>query len=675
MRSYIFRLAISFCLLLSVSMTTLAQTKAFDTTRMDTSADACENFFQFANGNWVKNTQIPASQSRWGTFNMLADNNQNILKEILESAAANTKAAKGSDSQLIGDLYSSCMDEAAIEKADAKPLNSQFAKIAKIKTAKELQTAIAEFHKSGTGMFFNFGGGPDAKNSNINIVNSGQGGLSLPNRDFYTNSDAKSIEIREKFVEYMTNMFKLLGDAPDKAAANAQTVMKIQMRLANASKAPVELRDPDKRYNKITLEEATKLTPNFSWTDYMKVRGVPTVQDLNLAQPDFFKEFDKVLTDTNVEDLKTYMRWMVVNGSANRLSKRFVDENFKFFNQYLAGTKEQQPRWKRCVGVVDGTLGEALGQEYIRKAFTSEAKKRMNEMIDNLVEAFRIRINGLEWMSAETKKQALIKLSTFKRKIGSADVLRGYKGLAIDRKSYFDNGNRATQFLSARNLEEIGKPVDKTRMGMTPPTVNASYSAQQNTITFPAGILQPPFFNFNADDAINYGAIVAVIGHEVSHGFDDSGSRFDSEGNLKMWWTPEDRKKFEERANCVVEQFNKYEVQPGVFINGRFTLGENIGDLGGLAAAYTAYQKSLEGKPRPANVDGFTPEQRFFLGWAQVWAAKSTPEFQINQVKTDTHSHQQYRVNGPMSNMKEFADAWGCKVGQKMVREKPCQIW
>jgi putative endopeptidase len=470
-------------------------------------------------------------------------------------------------------------------------------------------------------------------------------------------------------------MFKHLGDSPEKAAANAQTVMKIQMRLAHASLAPVELRDPDKRYNKMTLGDAARLTPGFSWTDYLAARGVPSINEINVGQPNFFIELDKVLTDTNIEDLKTYMRFMVVNSAAPRLSKRFVDENFSFFSQYLSGTKEQQPRWKRCVQVVDGAVGESLGQEYVKKAFKPEAKKRMSEMIDNLIEAFRVRINNLEWMSAETKKQALIKLSTFKPKIGSPETLRGYKGLELDRKSFFDNSVRTAQFLSARNLKDINQPVDKTRWGFTAPTVNASYSAQTNSITFPAGILQPPFFNFDADDAINYGAIVAVIGHEVSHGFDDSGSRFDAEGNLKMWWTPEDRKKFEERANCVVEQFNSYEIQPGVFINGRFTLGENIGDLGGLLAAYTAFKKSMEGKPRPANIDGFTPEQRFFLGWAQVWASISTPEFERNQVLTDPHSHQRWRVNGPTSNMPEFAEAFGCKVGQKMVRPNPCQIW
>ncbi len=482
-----FRFAISFCLLLTFSISTLAQTKAFDPSRMDTSADVCEDFFQYANGNWVKNTEIPPAFSRWGTFNILQDNNQAVLKEILENASK-TKAPAGSDAQLIGDLYTSCMDEVTIDKADAKPLQPHFNRIAKIKTVKDLQTAIAEFHRMGVGMFFGFGGGPDAKNSNLTIVNAGQGGLSLPNKDFYTKDDAKSKETRTKFVEYAMNMFKLLGDSEAAASAQATTVMNIQTRLANASKTQVELRDPDKRYNKMTLAEAAKLMPNFSWTNYMKIRGVAAVNDLNIGQPDFFKELDKILTETKIDDLKTYMRFMIVNGSSNRLSKRFADENFNFFSKYLSGTKEQQPRWKRCVGVVDGTVGESLGQEYIKKAFTPEARKRMNEMIDNLLAAFRVRINGLDWMGDDTKKQALIKLNAFKRKIGSPDVLLGYQGLKLDRKSYFDNGLRAAQFRIARDLQDVNKPVDKTRWGMTAPTVNAQYNPPFNDITFPAGI-------------------------------------------------------------------------------------------------------------------------------------------------------------------------------------------
>jgi putative endopeptidase len=668
------KIYIAATVLLAFSISSFAQTKAFDTSRMDTSVDACDDFFGYANGNWIRNTQIPPAFSRWGTFNILADNNQMLLKSLLESAASK-KSRKGSDEQLIGDLYSSCMDEAAIEKADAKPLSKHFKTIDAIRTPADLPAAIAAFHQMGVPMFFGFGAGPDLKNSSMNIANASQGGLTLPNRDFYDKDDAKSVEIREKFVAYMTNMFKLLGDSPDSAAANAKKVMAVQMRLALASKRPVELRNPDARYNKIKLADAVALTPNFSWAEYLKARGVGPIEDLNVGQPDFHKEFNKLLAESAIGDLKSYMRFMVVNAAAPRLSKRFVDENFDFFSRTLQGTKEQQPRWKRCVGTVDNTLGEALGMAYVREHFKPETKKRADEMIDQLFVAMGQRINALDWMSGETKVQAQKKLGTFKKKIGYPDKLRGYAGLKIDRKSFFDNGARSAVFNVRRNLQDINQPVDRTRWGFTTPTINASYNAINNEITFPAGILQPPFFNFNADDAINYGGIGGVIGHEISHGFDDSGSRFDSEGNLKMWWTDADRKKFEERANCVVDQFSKYEIQPSLFINGRLTLGENIGDLGGLEIAYTAFQNSLKGKPRPESVDGFTPEQRFFLGWAQVWATKSTPEFERQQVLTDSHSHARYRVNGPVSNMTEFARAFGCREGQKMVRKNICEIW
>ncbi|MBK8147318.1 MAG: M13 family metallopeptidase [Acidobacteria bacterium] len=673
-RTSFFRLMTTAAIICSFWTLTLAQSKAFDTSRMDTSVDACDDFFEYANGTWLRNTQIPPAFSRWGTFNILADNNQIILREILEKAAK-SKSKKGSDEQLIGDLYDSCMDEAAIEAADAKPLAAHFKRIEKIKTAKDLQAAIASFHQMGVQMFFGFGAGADLKNSNMNIANASQGGLSLPNRDFYDKDDAKSKETREKFVAYMTNMFKLLGDTPEAAAANSKTVMDVQMRLALASKRPVELRNPDARYNKIKLTDAAAITPNFSWDDYLKARGVAPITELNFGQPDFFKEVNKMLTETALADLKTYMRFMVVNAAAPRLSKKFVDENFDFFSRTLQGTKEQQPRWKRCVGTVDNTLGEALGMAYVRDNFKPETKKRADELIDQLFIAMGERIKQLDWMSAETKTQAAKKLGTFKKKIGYPDKLRGYAGLKINRKSFFENGARASQFNVRRNLQDVNQPVDRTRWGFTTPTINASYSPINNEITFPAGILQPPFFNFNADDAINYGGIGGVIGHEISHGFDDSGSRFDSEGNLKMWWTDDDRKKFEERANCVVDQFGKYEIQPNLFINGRLTLGENIGDLGGLEIAYTAFQNSLKGKPRPEKIDGFTAEQRFFLGWAQVWATKSTSEFERQQVLTDSHSHARYRVNGPTSNMTEFAQAFGCREGKKMVRKNICEIW
>jgi putative endopeptidase len=674
MHKFSFRFMTALMVALAFYTSAIAQNKAFDLSRMDTTADACTDFFQYANGTWVKNTEIPASESRWGSFNILADNNNKILHEILENAAK-TNSPTGSDLQLIGDFYSSCMNEAAIEKAGTKPIKKYFSRIRKISSVEDLQQEIALMHKSGFPAIFTFAGGADLKNSSMVIVNAGQGGLSLQSRNYYTDTDAKTVETREKFMEYMTNMFKHLGDDDSEAAANAKTVMDIQTRLAKASLAPADLRNPDKRYNKMTLAAAQEITPDFSWTNYMTTRGVPTVMEINIGQPDFFREVNAMLKDIPLESWKTYLRWMVLNSAAPGLSKTFADENFNFFGKYLSGTKEQQPRWKICVQSTDGILGEALGMEYVRKNFTPAAKARMDELINNLFVAMKERIDDLEWMSGETKKQAQGKLSAFKRKIGYPDVLRGYKGLTITSKSYATNVLNSRQFNVRRNHDDINKPVDRTRWGFTPPTVNASYSSGNNDITFPAGILQPPFFNFEADDAINYGGIGGVIGHEITHGFDDSGSRFDAEGNLKMWWTEDDRKKFEERAACVVRQFDGYEVQPGLFINGKLTLGENIGDFAGLTVSYDAFMRSLEGKPRPADIDGFTPEQRFFLGWAQVWAGKYSPAAEILQVKTNPHSLPRWRVNGPMSNMPQFAKAFGCKNGDKMIRTDICKIW
>lgn len=652
----------------------LAQSKAFDTGRMDTTADACTDFFQYANGSWLKNTEIPASEARWGTFNILADNNNAMLKDVLEHAAA-SNASPGSDAQLIGDFYGTCMDEAAIEKAGLMPLRPILSGIDKIKTTADLQKQIAVLHNTGIPVLFALGGGADLKNSSMVIVNAGQGGLSLPNRDYYTKDDVKSKETREKFVEYMTNMFKLLRQTPEQASASAKAVMDIQTRLAKASLPPVELRNPDNRYNKVTLKAAQDIIPNLALTRYLADRGIPAVSEINIGQPAFFKEVNAMVKDVPMESWKTYLRWMTVNAAAPALPKAFADENFNFFGKYLSGAKERQPRWKMCVQATDGNLGEALGMEYVKTAFTPAAKARMNELIDNLLAAMKDRVGGLEWMGAGTKEQAQRKVATFKRKIGYPDKLQGYKGLSIGRGSYAGNVLRSRQFQIKRNIDDINKPVDRTRWPYSPVTVNASYSGVNNDITFPAGILQPPFFNSEADDAINYGAIGGVIGHEITHGFDDSGSRFDADGNLKMWWTADDRSKFEERAACVVKQFNEYEVQSGLFINGKLTLGENIGDFAGLTVAYEAFMKSLAGKPRPANIDGFTPEQRFFLGWAQVWAGKYTPEAERLQVQTNSHSLPRWRVNGPLSNMPSFAKAFDCKSGQTMVRADSCVIW
>ena len=673
MRKTFFRSVTVLVMLYTLCLSTFAQGIAFDTSRMDRSVDACDDFFQFANGNWVKNTTIPASQSRWGSFNILAESNRDVLHDILENAAK-AKSKKGSNVQLIGDFYASCMDEAAIETAGLKPLAPYLTRINSMKSSSDVAPTIAWLHKNGVPVLFRLGGGPDAKNSNLVIVNAGQGGLSLPNKDYYTKMDARSVEIRVKFSDYMTNMFKLLGDNPDAAARNAQAVMDLQMRLANASKPPVELRDRDKNYNKIPVADAQKVIPNLPLDSYMKTRGIAPVKELNFGQPDFFAEVNKMLTEVPVDAWKTYFRWMLVSSNANALPKAFVDEAFNFNGRVLTGVKEQQPRWKRCVSATDGNLGEALGAEFVKTKYTPEAEAKMDSLISNLFVAMKSHIENLPWMSPETKQKALIKLTAYKRKIGYNKNPRGFKGLKIDRRSYAQNEINAGLFQLNRNVADIGKPTDKTRWGFTPPTVNASYNSSYNDITFPAGILQPPFFNFAADDAINYGGIGAVIGHEISHGFDDQGSKSDAQGNLISWWTPEDRTKFEARANCVVEQFNGYEVQTGLNVNGRLTLGENIGDLGGLNIAYTALMNDLNGK-EPEKIDGFTAAQRFFLGWAQVWAAKSTPEAERLQVLGDPHSAARWRVNGPISNMPEFWKAFGCKEGHRMVRKNACSIW
>ncbi len=675
MRILSFRFAVVMTVLLSLWTSALAQSSGFDTTRMDTSVDACTDFFQYANGTWLKKTEIPADRSRFGSFDILSDNNRTALRDILDTAVKNNKAAKGSNEQLIGDYYASCMDEAAIETLGTAPIEPYFKQIDSIKDVNSLQMTIANLQASGFPGIFSFGASPDIKNSTMNIASIGQGGLSLPNRDYYTKDDQKSVETRQKFVEYMTNMFKLLGDDANKAAAEAQTVLTMQTRFAMASKAPIELRNPEARYNKMTLSAANEIAPNIMLAKYISERGAPAVTEINIGQPDFLKEANKMMTDVPLDQWKTFLRWTVLNSSANLLPKKFADENFKFTGVYLRGAKEQEPRWKRCVGSTDGAVGEALGAEYVKKAFTPAAQKRVSELIDNLFAAYRERLSTLEWMSPETRQKAIVKLNAYQRKIGFNQNPRGFAGLQIDRGSYFGNSRRVSQFEIARNLKDIGQKVDRTRWGMTPPTVNAYYNSTYNEIVFPAGILQPPFFNDKADDAINYGAIGAVIGHEITHGFDDQGSKFDASGNYQSWWTPEDRKKFDERASCVADQFNGYEVAPGLNIQGRLTLGENIADLGGLTMAYAAYQKSLEGKPRPKNIDGFTPEQRFFLGYAQVWAAKARAEAERLQVQTDPHALPRWRVNGPLSNLPQFAEAFGCKQGNTMVRADFCKIW
>ena len=662
-----------FCLHLPVNAAGDAPSWGFSPGNLDRTCQPCDNFYQFAMGSWMKAHPIPAEYSSWGTFTQLRDNNLTALRTILDAATQATAPA-GSNEQKIGDFYASCMDTAAIESAGLKPIAADLNEITAINDRKSLDAAITRLQKQGAGVLFRFSSGQDIKDSSRVIAQASQGGLGMPDRDYYFRDDDKSKQLRADYEQHVAKMFTLAGDAPEKAADEAKTVMAIETALAKASRSRVELRDPEKNYHPMAIAEVNALTPDWPWQSYLQEVGAPKLDQVNIRQPEFFKAMNEELSSVPLADWKTYLRWHVIHANAPALPEKFVEENFDFYDRKLSGTKEMLPRWKRCVQSTDRNLGEALGQVYVDKYFPPAAKARAKEMVANLIAALREDIPTLSWMGPDTKKEALAKLEAFTVKIGYPDKWRDYSKLAIDRSSYDTNVRRSMEFEYARELAKIGKPVDRAEWGMTPPTVNAYYSSTMNEIVFPAGILQPPFYDPNADDAVNYGGIGAVIGHEISHGFDDQGSKFDGKGNLNEWWKPEDRKNFTERGDCVMNQFNGYEVEPGLHQNGKLVLGESIGDLGGLTIAYAAYEKSIEGK-RPKDIDGFTPEQRFFLGWAQVWGASQRAEAARLQTNTDPHPLARFRGNGPLSNMEAFAKAFGCKQGDAMVRQQSCKIW
>ena len=646
----------------------------FDTANLDKTCKPCDDFYQFAMGGWMKANPIPPEYSVWGSFSQLADKNQKNLREILE-AAASTKASPGTNEQKIGDFYASCMDTTSIDAAGSKPIEPELTLISAIQTLADLQSETERLHSKGVGVLFRFNSTQDAKDSTQVVGAAFQGGLGLPEREYYLKPDEKSKQLRDAYVKHVANMFALLGDSAAASGQEAATVLKIETALATASMKNTDLRDPDKTYHKMTLADLKTLTPTFSWESYFKAAGHAELKGINVAQPDFFKSLDAQLAATPIADWKTYLRWHLVNSAAPGLSEKFVNEEFDFRGKTLTGAKEIQPRWKRCVQATDRALGEALGQVYVQKYFPPAAKARALEMVHNLIAALRDDLQTLPWMGPETRTQATAKLEAFAVKIGYTDKWRDYSALKIDRRSYAENVVRASEFDFARRLNKIGKPVDRTEWGMTPPTVNAYNNSNMNEIVFPAGIMQPPFYDPNADDAVNYGGMGAVIGHEITHGFDDHGSKFDGKGNLKDWWTPEDLKNFTARAKCVSDQFDGYVVDGELHENGKLVLGESIADLGGLAIAYTGYEKSLQGKPRPPDRDGFTPEQRFFLGWAQVWGANERIEYARLMANTNPHPLGRFRGNGPLSNMAEFAKAFGCKHGEAMVREQACKIW
>jgi putative endopeptidase len=654
--------------------------KSLDLTAIDTSIDACTDFYNYACGGWRKNNPVPGDKGRWGRFDELREFNLYTLKDILDETSKPT-ATRTPVEQQVGDFYASCMDTPAIDAAGLKPIAGDLERVAAAGSKEDLLRVMAALRRDGLGTLFNFGVGPDLKDSTKTIMNVDQGGTSLPERDYYLKDDPKNVETREKYVAHVTRMFTLAGDSEQQAGARAKSVLALETRLAAAQLDRVARRDPNNRDHPMTADALKGLAPGLDIAGYIAAAEAPAFTDVNVGWPDFFKALDATWRETSLDDLKSYARWRVLNASAVALASAFEQEHFDFFERYLRGIKEQPPRWKTCVAVVDDGLGEALGQLYVRQAFGGESKARTIELVNALTVALEQDITTLDWMTPETKARAIEKLKKLgKQKIGYPDKWRDYSSVSVDRADFSGNSRRADRFEVKRNYDKLGKPVDRTEWGMTPPTVNAYYASQLAEIVFPAGILQPPFFDSKADDAVNFGAIGAVIGHELSHGFDDSGRKFDGDGNLKDWWTETDAKAFEERAACIADQYSGYspvndpKTGKPAFVNGKLTLGENIGDNGGVRIALMALTNTLKGKDRTV-VSGYTPEQRFFLGFAQVWCQNSTDADALQRIFTDPHSPGRFRTNGTISNMPDFQQAFSCKPGTPMAPEKRCRVW
>ncbi|MDQ1558020.1 MAG: putative endopeptidase [Pyrinomonadaceae bacterium] len=668
-------LASLFTIFLTAQM--VAAQTAINLGAVDRNVAPCQDFYQYAVGGWLAANPIPASFSSWGTDSVLAEKNRDVLHEILEAASKNTKAARGSSEQKVGDFYASCMAEEKIEAEGLKPLAAELARIAALKDKRQLPALIAHLHDIGVNALFISDSKQDAKNSAEVIFEVWQGGLGLPEGEYYTKDDDEKKHIREEYLKHVARMFALSGADAATSTANAQTVFNFEKRLAESWMPRVDRRDPDNVYHRQTRAQLQASAPNFDWSTYFKTIGLTRPTDINVGQPKYFERANQQLAAASLDEWKTYLRWRVLDDFASTLPRAFVEADFNFYQKTLRGTTEQLPRWKRCVAATDGALGEALGEVYVKRVFPPAAKARALELVSNLTSALRDDLSALAWMSDATRKQAAAKLDTFIRKIGYPDRWRDYSALTVERRSYAANRMHASAFENRRDLRKVGAPVDKAEWLMTVPQVNAYYNAATNEIAFPAGILQAPFFDPKFDDAVNYGAIGSVIGHELTHGFDDQGRRYDAQGNLKDWWTEEDAKNFKERAQCIIDQFNGFEVEKGLTHNGQLVAGESIADLGGLVIAYAAWQKSLEGKPRPASLDGFTPEQRFFIGYAYSWATNIRPEQARLIVQTDPHPLPKFRVNGPLANFPVFARAFGCKAGDPMLREGKdlCQIW
>jgi putative endopeptidase len=679
--------AFYFVLLLPFAISSVAQTSfpssqapkpipSFDVTAMDKTVDACVNFYQYACGTWMKNNPIPPDKSRWGRFNELAEYNQYVLRDILDQVE--TPGQHTAVQKKVGDYYAACMDEATIEKKGTAPLTPTMNAIAAVKTKPELIQEVGVLQENGVTALFSFGQMPDMHDSRQTIANLDQGGLTLPDRDYYIKDDPKSVETRQKYLEHIQKMFELAGDKPEVAAAEAKTVLAVETGLAKAYMDRTARRDPKTRDHMMQVTEVETLAPNFDLTEYFADSKAPKFSSLNVGNPDFFKAVNEQLNTVALDDWKTYLRWRALDEYAPTLTKAFVDEDFEFNDAYMSGQKEIEPRWKRCVQSTDQNLGMALGELYVDKTFGPQGKERTLKMVKAIEQAMHQDIGELTWMSDTTKQKAYEKLSTIVNNIGYPDKWRDYSTVIVERDDYAGNVMRASAFEVQRQRNKISKPTDRKDWGMTPPTVNAYYRPNMNDINFPAGILQPPFYSQNMDDAVNYGAIGVVIGHELTHGFDDQGRKFDADGNLKDWWTSDDGKAFEERATCTADEYSSFvsvkDDKGDVKLNGRLTLGENTADNGGVKLAYMALTNIIGSTPLKP-IDGYTPQQRFFISYGQIWCQNVTDQQARKLAIIDPHSPGRWRVNGVVQNSAAFQEAFGCKAGQPMVSENACRVW
>ena len=676
--SYLFVVAVvCLCAAASFAQSTPARPgPGFSLDTIDKTIDPCVDFYQYACGNWMKKSEIPADRPAWQSFSELDESNLGIERGILEKAAAGG-AGRDPIDQKIGDLYGSCMDEKSVNDKGLAPVKPELDRVAAVQDKGALIDEIAHVHVVGPSPLFNFYSNSDLHNADTVIAYIDQGGLSLPDRDYYIKDEPRMIEMRQHYVDYVIEMFTLAGQSAEQAATSAKTVLRIETALAQASMDRTERRDPKKRDHKMKRDEAVALAPNFFLNRFFVAVGAPGFTELNVGNPEFFTKVNTVVETESLDSLKTYVSWQVLRSAAPWLSQPFVEANFKM-RQALTGQKQIQDRWKRCVDLVDGSLGEALGQRYVDLTFGAEGKQRMLKMVDALEKSLDEDIQDLSWMSDETKKQAKVKLEAIRNKIGYPEMYRDYSSVVIKRDDLLGNVARSTEFESKRQIAKIGQPLDRKEWGMTPPTVNAYYNPAYNEIVFPAGILQPPFFDKTMDDAVNFGGIGLVIGHELTHGFDDQGRKFDPRGNLRDWWTEQDGKEFEKRVSCVADEYSNFVAVDDLKLNGRLTLGENTADNGGARIALRALEHMIaddKTKKEGQKIDGYTPEQRFFLGFGRVWCEKRRPEYARTQVTTNPHSPGKYRVNGVVQNMPEFQKAWGCKAGQPMVAENACHVW